>query len=84
MKSKFNIWLKEAKEITTEQVEAKGIEEKAEAMKLLDGVGKEHEEFKLRLNKNKEVELVCRLHKCVDQWELNKHIFFDIKTYLFR
>jgi flotillin len=37
--------------------EAKGIEEKAEAMKLLDGVGKEHEEFKLRLNKNKEVEL---------------------------
>jgi len=37
--------------------EAKGIEEKAEAMKLLDGVGKEHEEFKLRLNKDKEVEL---------------------------
>ena len=37
--------------------EAKGIEEKAEAMKLLDGVGKEHEEFKLRLNKEKEVEL---------------------------
>ncbi|NQZ57488.1 MAG: flotillin family protein, partial [Lentisphaeraceae bacterium] len=37
--------------------EAKGIEEKAEAMKLLDGVGREHEEFKLRLNKNKEVEL---------------------------
>jgi flotillin len=37
--------------------EAKGIESKAEAMKKLDGVGKEHEEFKLRLNKDKEVEL---------------------------
>ncbi|HYG34149.1 MAG TPA: flotillin family protein, partial [Clostridia bacterium] len=39
------------------QSEAKGITEKAEAMKLLDGVGREHEEFKLRLNKEKEVEL---------------------------
>jgi len=37
--------------------EAKGIREKAEAMKALDGVGKEHEEFKLKLNKEKEVEL---------------------------
>jgi uncharacterized membrane protein YqiK len=37
--------------------EAQGIERKAEAMKLLDGVGKEHEEFKLRLDKEKEVEL---------------------------
>ena len=37
--------------------EAKGITEKAEAMKLFDGVGREHEEFKLRLNKDKEVEL---------------------------
>ena len=37
--------------------EAQGIEDKAEAMKKLDGVGKEHEEFKLRLNKDKEVEL---------------------------
>lgn len=37
--------------------EAKGITEKAEAMKLLDAVGKDHEEFKLRLNKDKEVEL---------------------------
>ena len=27
MKSKFNIWLKEAQALTTEQVEAKGIEE---------------------------------------------------------
>ena len=37
--------------------DAEGIREKAEAMKVLDGVGKEHEEFKLRLNKVKEVEL---------------------------
>ena len=37
--------------------EAKGIEEKAEAMKKLDGVGKEHEEFKLQLQKEKEIEL---------------------------
>ncbi len=37
--------------------DAKGITQKAEAMKLFDGVGKEHEEFKLQLNKEKEVEL---------------------------
>ncbi|MFT4586167.1 MAG: flotillin [Candidatus Binatia bacterium] len=37
--------------------DAKGITEKAEAMKLFDGVGREHEEFKLRLNKDKEIEL---------------------------
>jgi len=37
--------------------DAKGIEEKAEAMKKLDGVGRDHEEFKLRLEKTKEVEL---------------------------
>lgn len=39
--------------------EATGITEKAEAMKLLDGVGKEHEEFKLSLEKNKEVEIAA-------------------------
>lgn len=38
-------------------VEAKGIEEKADAMKKLDGVGKEHEEFKIRIQKDKEIEL---------------------------
>ncbi len=38
-------------------VEAKGIEEKAAAMKKMDGVGKEHEEFKLKLNKDIEIEL---------------------------
>jgi len=36
--------------------EANGIEEKAGAMKLFDAVGKEHEEFKLRLNKDLEIE----------------------------
>lgn len=37
--------------------EAAGIEQKAEAMKKLDGVGKEHEEFKLRLDKELQVDL---------------------------
>ncbi len=37
--------------------EAAGIEEKAEAMKKLDGVGKEHEEFKLKLDKELQVDL---------------------------
>ncbi|MBT5705962.1 MAG: flotillin family protein [Verrucomicrobia bacterium] len=37
--------------------EAKGIGEKADAMKEFDGVGREHEEFKLRLNKDKDIEL---------------------------
>ena len=39
--------------------EATGIQEKAEAMKLFDGVGREHEEFKLRLNKEKDIELAA-------------------------
>ncbi len=37
--------------------EAEGIKEKANSMKLLDGVGKDHEEFKLRLEKDKAIEL---------------------------
>ena len=37
--------------------EAKGIEAKANAMKLLDGVGKEHEEFKLQLAQQKDIKL---------------------------
>ena len=37
--------------------EAKGVEEKAVAMKKLDGVGREHEEFKLNLEKDKAIEL---------------------------
>jgi uncharacterized membrane protein YqiK len=39
------------------EAEAEGIKAKAESMKVLDLVGKDHEEFKLRLNKDKEVEL---------------------------
>lgn len=42
-------------------VDATGIGQKAEAMKKLDGVGKEHEEFKLKLGKEKEVEL-AKIH----------------------
>ena len=38
-------------------VEAVGIDEKAAAMKKFDEVGKGHEEFKLKLNKDKDVEL---------------------------
>lgn len=37
--------------------EAEGIKEKATSMKALDEAGREHEEFKLRLAKEKEVEL---------------------------
>lgn len=37
--------------------EAKGIEAKANAMKLLDGVGKDHEEFKLKLAQQKDIKL---------------------------
>lgn len=39
--------------------EANGIQEKAEAMKLFDSVGKEHEEFKLQLNKEKDIEIAA-------------------------
>ncbi len=39
--------------------EATGITEKAEAMKQLDGVGKDHEEFKLQLDKEKDVEIAA-------------------------
>jgi len=46
-------------EVTKEKAlaEAAGIQEKAEAMKKLDGVGKDHEEFKLLLAKEKEIAL---------------------------
>ncbi|MCP5048257.1 MAG: flotillin family protein [bacterium] len=37
--------------------EAEGINEKAQAMKIFDEAGKGHEEFKLELNKAKEIEL---------------------------
>jgi flotillin len=39
------------------QAEAKGIEEKAASMKVFDDVGKSHEEFKLNLQKQKDIEL---------------------------
>ncbi len=39
--------------------EADGIKKKAEAMKIFDQAGKGHEEFKLKLNKDKEVELAA-------------------------
>ncbi|MGL4583438.1 MAG: flotillin family protein [Flavobacterium sp.] len=39
--------------------DAEGLKEKANAMKQMDGVGKEHEEFKLQLQKEKEVELAA-------------------------
>lgn len=50
---------KAAAEVIKEKAlaDAAGIEEKAAAMKKLDGVGKEHEEFKLRLDKDLKVEL---------------------------
>lgn len=46
-------------EVTKEKAlaEAAGIEEKAEAMKKLDAVGKDHEEFKLLLQKEKDIAL---------------------------
>ena len=37
--------------------EAKGLAEKAEAMKALDGVGREHEEFRLELEKDQTIQL---------------------------
>jgi len=48
--------------------EAGGISAKADAMKQLDGVGKEHEEFKLRLDKEKEIELAqINIHEKIAQ-----------------
>jgi len=50
----------EAKSMTAQYAaEAQGIDQKAAAMKKLDGIGREHEEFKLQLNKQKEVELAA-------------------------
>ena len=50
--------LAEAKVMTEKfTADADGIQKKAEAMKVLDGVSKDHEEFKLELEKEKEIEL---------------------------
>lgn len=46
--------------------EAKAIEEKARAMKLLHEAGQQHEEFRLRLNKDRDVELA--------EIEVSRHI----------
>ena len=52
--------LAEAKVLKEKYVsEAEGITEKATAMKELDGVGKDHEEFKLRLEKEKDIEIAA-------------------------
>ncbi|QJP33754.1 flotillin family protein [Nonlabens sp. Ci31] len=56
--AKLQDGLAEAKVIKEKALaDAAGIEEKANAMKKLDGVGKEHEEFKLRLDKELQVDL---------------------------
>ena len=39
--------------------EATGLAQKAESMKMLDGVGREHEEFRIQLEKTKDVELAA-------------------------
>ncbi len=39
--------------------EAAGLTEKADAMKKLDGVGREHEEFRIQLEKEKDVEIAA-------------------------
>lgn len=46
-------------ELEKYRAEAIGITEKADAMKQLDSVGKEHEEFKLKLDKEKQVEIAA-------------------------
>ena len=45
--------------VTQEKMEAEaaGLAQKAEAMKELDGIGREHEEFRLRLEKQKDIEM---------------------------
>lgn len=65
--------------------EAKAIEEKAKAMKLLHEAGQQHEEFRLRLNKERDIELaaievnrdIARAHSEV-VGEALKHAKIDI------
>ncbi|MCC8145768.1 MAG: hypothetical protein LIO93_04865 [Bacteroidales bacterium] len=65
-------------EVTKEKAlaEASGITEKAEAMKKLDGVGKEHEEFKIAIQKEKEVEL-AQIHIQKDIAEAQAHVLSE-------
>jgi len=53
--------------------EAQGITAKAQAMKLFDGVGREHEEFKLQLNKERDIEL-AQIHIQRDIAEQQAHV----------
>jgi flotillin len=53
--------------------EAKAIHQKAEAMKLFHEAGREHEEFKLRLQKERDVDLAA-IHVQKDIAEANAHI----------
>ncbi|WP_155210731.1 flotillin family protein [Fulvivirga aurantia] len=59
--------LAEAKVMTEKfKADAEGIKEKASAMKALDGAGMDHEEFKLRIQKETQVELAqIDVHKYI-------------------
>lgn len=62
--------------------EAAGLAQKAEAMKALDGVGREHEEFRLRLDKDKEIALASigvRKDIATAQAEILKEAFSHAK-----
>lgn len=62
--------------------EAVGLAQKADAMKALDGVGREHEEFRIKLEKEKEVELrsiEARTEIAKNQAEILKEAFGHAK-----
>ncbi len=58
--------------------EAKGLADKANAMKQLDGVGREHEEFRIKLDMQKEIaleELEARVEMAKQQAEILREAF---------
>ncbi len=60
--------------------EAKSIEEKAKSMKLLHEAGQQHEEFRLRLNKDRDVELAA-IHVQRDVAQANAQVVSEaLKT----
>jgi uncharacterized membrane protein YqiK len=62
--------------------EATGLAQKADAMKALDGVGREHEEFRINLEKEKDVELrsiEARTEIAKNQAEIMKEAFSHAK-----
>ena len=64
------------------QAEAMGLAQKADAMKALDGVGREHEEFRIKLEKEKEVEIrsiEARTEIARNQAEILKEAFGHAK-----